>query len=233
MSNGNYQETHERILKSGLAAFLEEGFEKANLRRICKAAGVTTGAFYKHFKDKEALFSELVEPLASMIRKAYAQGEKRGFAGYDEGKPVTPEQVRAALEAKAAGTLATTAMLYSHRDIYELLVFRSYGTPYEHFLDWLVDEEDRTTLRVLELIHGAEKARTVISKESLHIVNHAFYSALSENIIHVKTQNGAPYEDLRGSLPERRPRSFQRSSMRAGRNIARFDGSFFFCVKDN
>ena len=175
MSNGNYQETHERILKSGLAAFLEEGFEKANLRRICKAAGVTTGAFYKHFKDKEALFSELVEPLASMIRKAYAQGEKRGFAGYDEGKPVTPEQVRAALEAKAAGTLATTAMLYSHRDIYEL------------FLDWLVDEEDRTTLRVLELIHGAEKARAVISKESLHIVNHAFYSALSENIIHAKS----------------------------------------------
>ena len=100
---------------------------------------------------------------------------------------MTPEQVRAALEAKAAGTLATTAMLYSHRDIYELLVFRSYGTPYEHFLDWLVDEEDRTTLRVLELIHGAEKARTVISKESLHIVNHAFYSALSENIIHAKS----------------------------------------------
>ena len=166
MSNGNYQETHERILKRGLAAFLEEGFEKANLRRICKAAGVTTGAFYKHFKDKEALFSELVEPLASMIRKAYAQGEERGFAGYDEGKPVTPEQVRAALEAKAAGTLATTAMLYSHRDIYE---------------------QDRTTLRVLELIHGAEKARTVISKESLHIVNHAFYSALSENIIHAKS----------------------------------------------
>ena len=113
MSNGNYQETHERILESGLAAFLEEGFEKANLRRICKAAGVTTGAFYKHFEDKEALFTELVEPLASMIREAYAQGEERGFAGYDEGRPVTPEQVRAALEAKAAGTLATTAILTS------------------------------------------------------------------------------------------------------------------------
>ena len=42
---------------------------------------------------------------------------------------MTPSR-RAALEV-AAGTLATTAMLYSHRDIYELLVFRSYGTPYE------------------------------------------------------------------------------------------------------
>ena len=179
--------TLERIHAAARDEFLEKGFQEASLRNIVKTAGVTTGAFYKHFKDKEALFSELVEPLASMIRKAYAQGEERGFAGYDEGKPVTPEQVRAALEAKAAGTLATTAMLYSHRDIYELLVFRSYGTPYEHFLDWLVDEEDRTTLRVLELIHGAEKARTVISKESLHIVNHAFYSALSENIIHAKS----------------------------------------------
>ena len=57
MSNGNYQETHERILKSGLAAFLEEGFEKANLRRICKAAGVTTGAFYGYFSSKEAVVS--------------------------------------------------------------------------------------------------------------------------------------------------------------------------------
>lgn len=187
MSNGNYQETHERILKSGLAAFLKEGYEKANLRRICKAAGVTTGAFYKHFKDKEALFSELVEPLASMIRKAYAQGEARGFVEYQEGKPVTLDQIRAALETKAAGTLATTAMLYAHRDIYELLVFRSYGTPYEHFLDWLVDEEDRTTFRVLELIHGTEKAHDIISKESLHIVNHAFYNALSENIVHAKS----------------------------------------------
>ena len=180
-------DTLEKIQQAAVEEFSEKGFLGASLRQIVKNAGVTTGAFYKHFKDKEALFSELVEPLASMIRKAYAQGEKRGFAGYDEGKPVTPEQVRAALEAKAAGTLATTAMLYSHRDIYELLVFRSYGTPYEHFLDWLVDEEDRTTLRVLELIHGAEKARTVISKESLHIVNHAFYSALSENIIHAKS----------------------------------------------
>lgn len=224
MSNGNYQETHERILKSGLAAFLEEGFEKANLRRICKAAGVTTGAFYKHFKDKEALFSELVEPLASMIRKAYAQGEERGFAGYDEGKPVTPEQVRAALEAKAAGTLATTAMLYSHRDIYELLVFRSYGTPYEHFLDWLVDEEDRTTLRVLELIHGAEKARPS-SRKSLSTSS--------------TTRSTAPFPRISSTRrasrsSTRRPRSFQRSSMRAGRNIACFDDPFFFfAVKDN
>ena len=115
------------------------------------------------------------------------QADKLDVTIEDNGCGMTPEQVRAALEAKAAGTLATTAMLYSHRDIYELLVFRSYGTPYEHFLDWLVDEEDRTTLRVLELIHGAEKARAVISKESLHIVNHAFYSALSENIIHAKS----------------------------------------------
>ena len=154
MGNGNYEETHERILKSGLEAFLREGYEKANLRRICKAAGVTTGAFYKHFKDKEALFSELVEPLASTIRTFYAQGEERGFAEYEDGRPVTQKQVRESLELKARGTLETTVYLYSRRDLYELLVFRSYGTPYEGFLEELVAEEDRTTSRMLKLIHG-------------------------------------------------------------------------------
>lgn len=194
MGNGNYEETHERILKSGLEAFLREGYEKANLRRICKAAGVTTGAFYKHFKDKEALFSELVEPLASTIRTFYAQGEERGFAEYEDGRPVTQKQVLESLELKARGTLETTVYLYSRRDLYELLVFRSYGTPYEGFLEELVAEENRTTFRMLELIHGAEKARSVISKEALHTMNHAFYSALSETIVHAESE-----EELRAT----------------------------------
>ena len=34
---------------------------KASLRNICKEAGVTTGALYFFFKDKEDLFAALVE----------------------------------------------------------------------------------------------------------------------------------------------------------------------------
>ena len=187
MSNGNYQETHERILKSGLAAFSGRGVREGEPAQDLQGCRRDHRGVLQAFQRQGGALLGAGRAAGEHDSQSLRPRREARFRRYDEGKPVTPEQVRAALEAKAAGTLATTAMLYSHRDIYELLVFRSYGTPYEHFLDWLVDEEDRTTLRVLELIHGAEKARTVISKESLHIVNHAFYSALSENIIHAKS----------------------------------------------
>ena len=55
MANGDYEATHKKILDCGKNIFKTQGFEKANLRAICKSAGVTTGAFYGHFEDKEAL----------------------------------------------------------------------------------------------------------------------------------------------------------------------------------
>ncbi|HHK2054324.1 TPA: TetR/AcrR family transcriptional regulator, partial [Streptococcus pyogenes] len=59
-----YELTHKKIMDSGKANFLKDGYERANLRKICKDAGVTTGAFYRHFNDKEDLFISLVDPLA-------------------------------------------------------------------------------------------------------------------------------------------------------------------------
>ena len=54
MANGSYEVTHQKILDSGKKLFLKNGYERTNLRELCKAAGVTTGAFYRHFEDKSA-----------------------------------------------------------------------------------------------------------------------------------------------------------------------------------
>lgn len=57
-------ETKTRILECAQTEFAEKGFMRASLRSICKNAGVTTGALYFFFKDKEDLFASLVkEPL--------------------------------------------------------------------------------------------------------------------------------------------------------------------------
>ena len=42
-----YDLTHKKIMDSGKVNFLNDGYERANLRKICKDAGVTTGAFYR------------------------------------------------------------------------------------------------------------------------------------------------------------------------------------------
>ena len=53
--------TKERIMECAKAEFLKKGFQAAQLKDIVTAAKVTTGAVYRHFKDKEALFLALIE----------------------------------------------------------------------------------------------------------------------------------------------------------------------------
>ena len=50
--------TLENIQEAALTEFLDKGFLGASLRQIVKNAGVTTGAFYGYFPNKEALFAE-------------------------------------------------------------------------------------------------------------------------------------------------------------------------------
>lgn len=57
----NGQSSKERILKYAAKEFLKKGWEKSNIRNIAKKAGLTTGAVYFHFKNKEALFDDLVK----------------------------------------------------------------------------------------------------------------------------------------------------------------------------
>jgi AcrR family transcriptional regulator len=57
----------EEILKAALAVFAEHGFEAARLDDVAKRAGVAKGTLYLYFKDKTALFEELVRTAASPI----------------------------------------------------------------------------------------------------------------------------------------------------------------------
>lgn len=53
-------EVKNAIIQVGLKEFLDKGYEKASIRQIVKKAGTTIGNFYNYFKNKEALFDEIV-----------------------------------------------------------------------------------------------------------------------------------------------------------------------------
>jgi TetR/AcrR family transcriptional repressor of nem operon len=46
---------HERIVQEASRLFRERGFQNVTVGEVMKAAGLTHGAFYAHFKSKEAL----------------------------------------------------------------------------------------------------------------------------------------------------------------------------------
>ena len=61
------QESRTKLLNCAKEEFLAMGFEKASLRRICQKAGVTTGAVYFFFRNKEDLFCQIVSDTAKEL----------------------------------------------------------------------------------------------------------------------------------------------------------------------
>src|ERR1700743_3616960 len=61
----------QAIIEAAFDTFIEQGFAATRLDDVAKRAGVAKGTIYLHFKDKEALFEELVRtaivPLISRL----------------------------------------------------------------------------------------------------------------------------------------------------------------------
>ncbi|HGL2982670.1 TPA: TetR/AcrR family transcriptional regulator [Streptococcus pneumoniae] len=173
-----FDATHKSILESGENNFLNDGYERSNLRKICKDAGVTTGAFYRHFEDKEALFIALVEPLATEVLNLYSKFENESFRSIDE------EHIRDLAEINIKGSIESALYIFRKKDIFELLVYKAYGTRYDNFIEKLVEMEDLNRNKILKMVLKNDYKYINIPKKSMHLLNHAYINALCEIIIH-------------------------------------------------
>ncbi|MBC7973216.1 MAG: TetR/AcrR family transcriptional regulator [Verrucomicrobia bacterium] len=57
-------EKTEAILRGAMQEFLEHGYAGARIDKIVAAAGVSKATLYRHFADKEALFTALIQRMA-------------------------------------------------------------------------------------------------------------------------------------------------------------------------
>ena len=74
------RETHERIVAEAGKLFRAEGYKGAGVDAVMKSAGLTAGGFYAHFKDKDALFAEMLrQALAGSVRSL----SQKAAAGMD------------------------------------------------------------------------------------------------------------------------------------------------------
>lgn len=125
--------TKERILESARREFLEKGYMKASLRTICKNAGVTTGALYFLFQDKEDLLRELAEEplrgLTVLIRRHLVEEMEAGanFASTDPDS----NDIQAAKEI--------VRFMYRYYDIFLILLSKSQGSRYENMVNYFAD----------------------------------------------------------------------------------------------
>lgn len=76
----------DKIIKAAYSEFLAYGFCKASLHKISEKAGVTTGAIYTRYKNKDALFVALLQDFFEAMKVMFA--------------PVAKEYEKAMLSAK-------------------------------------------------------------------------------------------------------------------------------------
>ncbi|HPS93430.1 MAG TPA: TetR/AcrR family transcriptional regulator [Deltaproteobacteria bacterium] len=61
-------ETREMIFQAARKVFSEKGYHKAQIADIVKAAGISTGSIYAHFKDKRDLFEQIIRQTTDGLR---------------------------------------------------------------------------------------------------------------------------------------------------------------------
>ena len=67
-SNSNRsQETRDALIQAARTLFFEKGYADTGTPEVAKNAGVTRGALYHHFRDKQELFQAVTEAEASQI----------------------------------------------------------------------------------------------------------------------------------------------------------------------
>jgi TetR/AcrR family transcriptional regulator, transcriptional repressor for nem operon len=97
----NPDRTRERLLQAAFREVYRSGFQSAGLDTILASAGVTKGALYYHFKNKEALGYAIVEEIIGpdshgqwLTPLQKCKDPIDALIGIVQGLPVQPEVVR-------------------------------------------------------------------------------------------------------------------------------------------
>lgn len=174
---GHDRETRELLIKNAMSEFLDKGYMKASLRKICSDAGVTTGALYFFFKDKEALFGAIVEKplleLMAMLKEHFNADEsllEMQDAAYDFGEHENIAEV-------------LVRHLYGNFDAFILLLTKAQGSCYEDCVDRIVDMVEQAYIAMAKKLaahHPGMRVNTYMT----HWLTHSHIDAFVHLLTH-------------------------------------------------
>jgi len=75
MTNNLQNKKKQHLLESAIRVFANKGFDDASMREIAAEAGLTTGAIYHHYKNKDDLFYDAVKEAAYFVHKLSERNE--------------------------------------------------------------------------------------------------------------------------------------------------------------
>lgn len=166
------------IIDSARREFLAKGFEKASLKEICANAGVTTGAIYKRYKDKEELFAAVVEGTVKDLDKI--ADEKSSVNAAD----LPDRELIEAWDMHNGSMMWWFRYLFERREDFVLLISRAETTRYANFQHAWVEKMTEGTYAYYQEALRRGLATVKVSKDELHILLTAFWTTIYEPFVH-------------------------------------------------
>ena len=172
------EDTEKNILNTARKHFLKDGFSGASLRNIVKDAGLTTGAFYKYYPTKEALFDALTDPYIEHIYQIYDRVVE------DFEKLSAKEQTSNMSDTSGDGMDQMIDYIYEHYDNFRLLLKCRDSGKFETFIHNMVDREMRSSLEYVKKMKEDGIEIPIVGESLMHMIYTGFFSSIFQIIEH-------------------------------------------------
>ena len=172
------EDTEKNILNTARKHFLKDGFSGASLRNIVKDAGLTTGAFYKYYPTKEALFDALTDPYIEHIYQIYDRVVE------DFEKLSAKEQTSNMSDTSGDGMDQMIDYIYEHYDNLRLLLKCGDSGKFETFIHNMVDREMRSSLEYVKKMKEDGIEIPIVGESLMHMIYTGFFSSIFQIIEH-------------------------------------------------
>lgn len=163
------EDTEKNILNTARKHFLKDGFSGASLRNIVKDAGLTTGAFYKYYPTKEALFDALTDPYIEHIYQIYDRVVE------DFEKLSAKEQTSNMSDTSGNGMDQMIDYIYEHYDNFRLLLKCGDSGKFETFIHNMVDREMRSSLEYVKKMKWVGIEIPIVGESLMHMIYTGFF----------------------------------------------------------
>lgn len=172
------EDTEKNILNTARKHFLKDGFSGASLRNIVKDAGLTTGAFYKYYPTKEALFDAPTDPYIEHIYQIYDRVVE------DFEKLSAKEQTSNMSDTSGDGMDQMIDYIYEHYDNFRLLLKCGDSGKFETFIHNMVDREMRSSLEYVKKMKEDGIEIPIVGESLMHMIYTGFFSSIFQIIEH-------------------------------------------------
>lgn len=138
------------IIQAAYSEFLAYGFQKASLHKIAEKAGVTTGAIYTRYKNKDDLFASLLQDFLGTMRALLTPIAEE----YEKAKhSAQPEDILRAINAEEQ---VYFRLLTDYHNDCTLFFCRSDGSSVETVLHELMNQKAEQTVKFFSEVYEKE-----------------------------------------------------------------------------